>query len=140
MQLLWLAAVEQCAHGGNEVARIETRHKRRPARANAVGAVDEQRGHHRRVEVWLDWKAVVVQIVEHGVVLLREEKACHRRQSRVDITSAGSILHTRTHTHTGEHAHTHRASMSTQRLTLPPKRRVPNIPDGYNRLTLLLAT
>ena len=75
----------------DDILRVEARDARAEARANALGAVDEQHGDDRRIILRLDRRAVVVQVVQHGEVGVREERARDRRQVREDVTGRGMV-------------------------------------------------
>mmetsp|Transcript_32833 Transcript_32833/g.88944 ORF Transcript_32833/g.88944 Transcript_32833/m.88944 type:complete len:342 (-) Transcript_32833:813-1838(-) len=83
---------EQAADVPYEFARAVVGDVRAPADPNAISAVDEHIGYDRAVPLGLDGQPLLVEVLEHGVVVNMEDCTCGRLQARVDVARGGVVL------------------------------------------------
>ena len=84
--------VDHAPEHADQGARRVVGHGRRPARADAVGAVAEREGQDGHVVRRLDGLAVVLEVVEHEVVVRVEDLARDGLELREDVSRARGVL------------------------------------------------
>ena len=77
-----------------DVPRVVVRDRGAPAGADALRAVHEDHGYHRAVPLRLDALAVVLQVVQHEIVVGVVDEARQGAQARVDVARRRAVLAT----------------------------------------------
>ena len=76
----------------HDLARVVVRHRRRPAGADPLGAVDEHHRQDRQVPLRLDLLAVVLEVLEEGVVVRVEDQPRERGELGEDVPRRRRVL------------------------------------------------
>lgn len=76
----------------DDVARTEARNKSRPARANALGAVDEDHRDGWLVERWLNFHAFLLNLRQQSIIIFREDDPAQRIEVSEDVPGTGGLF------------------------------------------------